>query len=445
MSTVRERVPCEVMDAVPGPLDGLIVCDLSTVLAGPYCSMLLGDLGADVIKVEPPDGDPTRRYGPPFVPPVARSADPAGSATTGGSVDHGSPVSPGESGYYLSVNRNKRDMRLDIGTLDGARVLDRLLAASDVLIENFRPGSLDRLGFDGDHLRKINPRLVRLSITGYGQTGPDSARPGFDFIIQAVSGLMSITGMPDAEGGGPTKVGVAIADLTTGMLGAVAILAALRWRDGDGSPGSGSGIGQRIDTSLLGSVVSWSINQATNHLIGGEVPTRLGNRHPNITPYETFRTSDAEIAVAVGSERQWHRFCGAIGLQPLADDPRFATNGDRVRHRSELRAILRDHLSQRPASEWQALLVDADVPVGQVRDMAQVFRDPQVLEQGMVVEVDHPTVGMIRLPGLPWKLQATPGTIRRPPPTLGQDTDALLAWLGFAPDEIAAMRAESVI
>jgi crotonobetainyl-CoA:carnitine CoA-transferase CaiB-like acyl-CoA transferase len=422
------------MTATHGPLDGLVVCDLSTVLAGPYCSMLLGDLGADVIKVEPPGGDPTRRYGPPFVPPKDESG---GSAS--GEADEG------ESGYYLSVNRNKRDIQLDLSTPAGADVLERLLVASDVLIENFRPGAFARLGFDDGRLEAINPRLVRLSITGYGPTGPDSDRPGFDFIIQAVSGLMSITGMPDAEGGAPTKVGLAIADLTTGMLGAVAILAALRWRDGDGREGSGSGQGQRIDTSLLGSVISWSINQATNHLIGGVVPERMGNQHPNIAPYETFPTSDGDIAVAVGSERQWHRLCDAMGLDDLAVDPRFATNGDRVRHREELRSVLVDAFARRGAADWHALLVAAEVPVGEVRDMAQVFSDPQVLRQGMVVEVDHPTIGPIRLPGMPWQLRATPGSIRRAPPTLGQDTESLLAWLGFGPDDVAAMRRDLVI
>jgi crotonobetainyl-CoA:carnitine CoA-transferase CaiB-like acyl-CoA transferase len=406
-----------------------------------------------VIKVEPPAGDPTRLYGPPYVgapqPGVAYAPE----------DPRADPDYAGESGYYLSINRNKRGVRLDLRAPGGREVLGRLLGRSDVLIENFRVGAFSRLGFDDAELERINPRLVRLSITGYGATGPDRDRPGFDFIIQAVSGLMSITGAPDDEGGGPTKVGVAIADLTTGMLGAVSVLAALRARDGGSAPGRGgggrggrgSGEGQRIDLSLLESTIAWLINQAANHLVGDVLPGRMGNRHPNITPYETYRTADGEIAVAVGSERQWVRFCGALGiadsaeLAGLAADVRFATNADRVRNREVLRAILGGAIARRSTGEWLAALTAAEVPAGQVRDLAQAFADPQVLARDMVVSVDHPTAGTIRLPGIPYKLAATPGSIRRPPPLFGEHTNEVLAELGYSASEVAALHDAGVV
>ncbi|MDQ3492708.1 MAG: CoA transferase, partial [Chloroflexota bacterium] len=369
--------------------------------------MLLADLGADVIKVEPPDGDPTRHYGPPN----------AGKPEPGTAYDppdpRADPAYPGESGYFMSINRNKRGMRLDLKQAGAREVLGRIVQRSDVLVENQRSGGLDRLGFPDEELDRINPRLVRLSITGYGPTGPDAGKPGFDFIIQAASGLMSITGQPDEAGGEPTKVGVAVSDLTTGMLGAVAVLAGLREAERTGR-------GQRIDLSLLESSVAWLINQAANHLVGGTVPGRLGNRHPNITPYETFPTEDGQIAVAVGSERQWQRFCDALGAPELATDPRFATNGERVRQRDELRGLLVARFAERPSAEWLEVLSAGEVPCGPVRDLAQVFTDPQVLERDMVATVEHPTVGELRLTGIPFKFAATPGSIRRPPPLLGQ-------------------------
>ncbi|MFV2064258.1 MAG: CaiB/BaiF CoA transferase family protein [Chloroflexota bacterium] len=401
-----------------GPLAGVLVTDLSTVLAGPYCTMLLADLGADVVKVEPPEGDPTRRYGPPYAGPTD---DETGY--------------PGESGYYLSTNRNKRGIRLDLHTADGRGVLERLIARSDVLVENLRPGSLDRLGFGEAALEELNRSLVHLSISGFGRSGPDQHKPGFDFIIQALSGLMSITGQPDDEGGQPTKVGVAVTDLTTGMLGAVAVLAGLRARDAHPERH-----GERVDISLLGGSIAWLINQASNYLVGGEVPGRMGNRHPNITPYETFRTADGEIAVAVGSERQWHRFCVAIERPELADDPRFLNNDHRIREREALRTILARRIEQRSTDDWVAVLSAAEVPVGQIRDMAQVFADPQVQQLGMVVEVEHPTIGTLRQTGIPWQLSRHPGGIRRAAPLLGQHQDEVLQELGYSAVQIARMR-----
>ncbi|MBA3436175.1 MAG: CoA transferase [Chloroflexi bacterium] len=416
----------------PGPLAGVRVCDLSTVLAGPYCTMLLADLGAEVIKVEPPDGDPTRRYGPPY------AGAPEPTVTYPLDDPRADSNYAGESGYYLSINRNKRGMRLDLKQASAREVLGRILERSDVLVENQRTGGLHRLGFPDEELERINPRLVRLSITGYGPSGPDAGKPGFDFIIQAASGLMSITGQPDEAGGEPTKVGVAVADLTTGMLGSVAVLAALREAERTGR-------GQRIDLSLLESSVAWLINQAANHLVGGTVPGRLGNRHPNITPYETFPTADGQIAVAVGSERQWQRFCEALGAPGLATDPRFATNGERVRERDALRDLLVSRFVARPSAEWLEVLSATDVPCGPVRDVAEVFADPQVLAREMVATVEHPTVGALRLTGIPFKFAATPGSIRRPPPLLGQHTDEILSELGFSGMEIERLRASGSV
>jgi formyl-CoA transferase len=420
-----------------GPLAGVVVCDLSTVLAGPYCTMLLADLGADVIKIEPPDGDGTRAWGPPY----------AGAPEAGAAYEAGDPrVEPGyrgESAYYLSINRNKRDLRLDLKPEGGREVLRRLIARSDVLVENYRVGGLERLGFSDEEFERLNPRLVRLSITGYGPDGPLADRPGYDFIIQAVAGLMSITGAPDEAGGEPTKVGLAISDLTTGMLGAVAVLAALAGRERAGSPAFGRG--QRIDLSLLESTVSWLANQASNYLVGGIVPGRLGNEHPNITPYETFRTADGEVAVAVGSERQWPRFCGAIGRPELAADARFADNASRIAHRGELRAELDGVFAGAGSGEWLRRLEAAEVPCGPINDLAAVFAEPQVLARRMVETIEHPTIGPLRVTGVPFKFSATPASVRSAPPLLGQHTDELLAWLGYEAGDVARLRDEGIV
>ncbi len=399
--------------------------------------MLLADLGADVIKVEPPDGDGTRSWGPPF------AGAPEAGVEYPSDDPRASPGYAGESAYYLAVNRNKRGLRLDLKTSAGREVLARLLGRSDVLVENLRVGGLARLGFPDDELERINPRLVHLAISGYGPGGPLADRPGYDFIIQAVAGLMSITGAPDTDGGAPTKVGVAVSDLTTGMLGAVAVLAALTGRDRAGSPATGRG--QRIDLSLLESTVAWLANQASNHLVGGLVPGRMGNEHPNITPYETFPTVDGEIAVAVGSERQWQRFCAALERPALADDPRFADNAARLAHRVDLRAILVADFARRPSADWLARLEGAEVPCGPINDLAAVFSDPQVIARRMVETVEHPTIGPLRVTGVPFKLNTTPGSVRTPPPLLGEHSAEVLAWLGYDEAALLALREAKVV
>jgi glutaryl-CoA transferase len=402
--------------ASSGPLSGTRIIDLSTVLAGPYATMILADLGADVIKIESPDGDATRGWGPPWV----------------GDLERGTRT----AAYFLAVNRNKRAVRLDLKRPEGGDVLRRLLADADVLVENFRPGALDRLGFDDDALRSLNPRLVHLAISGYGRAGPAAGRPGYDFVIQAVGGLMSITGDADEDGGRPTKVGVAISDVVSGLYAAIGILGALLAR---------ADTGQRVDVSLLGSTLAILVNQAQNAFITGRSPGRRGNAHPNIVPYETFPTEDGELVVAVGSERQWLRFCEAIGLPALAEDPRFATNGGRVEHRDELRPIIAERMAGRPTVEWAAALDAAEVPNGAVAGIREAFDSPEAAELGMSVEVEHPALGVLRQVGIPIAFETTPGAIRSAPPLLGEHTDEVLVEAGFAAAEIEALRRDHVV
>ncbi len=388
--------------------------DCSTVLAGPYCTMLLADLGADVIKVEPPDGDATRGWGPPWV------GDEAAETRT--------------AAYFLSVNRNKRSLRLDLRSSAGREVLGRLLARGDVLVENFRAGGLARLGFPDEALSTLNPDLVHLAISGYGTRGPDAAKPGYDFVVQATGGLMSITGQAD---GAPTKVGVAISDIVTGLFGAVSVLAGLLAK-----PRSG---GQRVDVSLLQSTLAILANQAQNAFVTGSSPGRLGNAHPNIVPYETFPTADGVIAVGVGSERQWPRLCEALGMPELAPDPRFASNGDRVERRAELIPLLVARFATATSEEWLARLEAAEIPAGPLLDVVEAFATPQARAVGARVPMMHRALGAVDQVRSPFEFSATPTSIRTPPPLLGEHSDEVLAELGYADGAIAALRSASVI
>ena len=387
-----------------GPLDGVVVADFSRVLSGPWCTMTLGDLGADVIKVERPGaGDETRGWGPPF----------AG----------------GESAYYLSTNRNKRSVELDLARADHHEAAERLVTKADVVIENFRPGTMDRLGFGEAVCRALNPSVVYASITGFGLSGPSRDRPGYDFTIQGIGGLMSITGEP---GGDPEKVGVAISDITAGLYCAIGILAALKHRDQTGE-------GQRVHVSLLGSQVAWLANQASNYLNGGLEPTRMGNAHPNIVPYQVFHAADEPFVLAVANEAIWQRFCVEIGRVDLAQDPRFETNADRVANRSALTDVLARVFAEQPRATWLATLDAAGVPSGPINTVAQVFADEQVRALGLVEEITHPTAGVVRLPRAPFDLDKTPAETRRHPPLRGEHTGDVLRELGYSGEEVDSL------
>jgi crotonobetainyl-CoA:carnitine CoA-transferase CaiB-like acyl-CoA transferase len=417
------------MSAAPGApagraLEEIRIIDCSTVLAGPYATMLLGDLGADVIKVEPPNGDATRGWGPPWAGP--------------------DDLPDRTAAYYLAVNRNKRSIRLDLRQAAGRAILRRLIATADVLVENFRAGGMGRLGLGDEELAVLNPGLIHLAITGYGLASPDPGRPGYDFVIQAESGLMSITGPADGStGAGPFKVGVAMSDVITGLNGAVGILAAIVARERGGGDGADGWSGQRVDVSLLGSTLAALVNQAQNAFATGVAPGRLGNAHPNIVPYETFETADGTIAVAVGSERQWPRFCMALGLPALADDPRFATNGERVAHRADLIPTLADRFATRSSSEWLAALDAAEIPAGPINDVLEAFGSPWA--EGRTIEVVHPVLGATRQVAPALELSATPATIRSAPPMLGEHTVEILEELGEDGAAIEALRAAGVI
>ncbi len=373
-----------------GPLSGLRVLDLSRVLAGPYCTQLLGDLGADVVKVEPPWGDETRQWGPPFLP------DGQGTA------------------YFASVNRNKRSAVLDLKTPEGLAATRRLAGRADVLVENFKVGDLEALGLGYAALAELAPRLVYCSITGFGQDGPRAHEPGYDFLIQAMSGLMSVTG---PKGGQPHKVGVALVDVLTGLHAATAILAALRERDH-------SGRGQHIDVALFDVALASLVNQAQGFLATQAPPERLGNAHPSIVPYETFATRDGVLALAIGNDAQFRRFCGAAGVPELAQEARFATNPARVANREALLAQLRTLIGARPTAEWLRCCAAAEVPAGPVNDVAAAFAEPQATARGM--RVVHEGLALV---GSPLKLSRSAASLRRGPPRLGEHTAEVLAEL----------------
>lgn len=394
-----------------GPLDGIRVLDLTRVLAGPYCTMFLGDLGAEIVKVEQPGvGDDTRGWGPPF---------------TGG-----------ESAYFLCVNRNKKSVTIDLKSADGTALIRRLAANADVLIENFLPGTMERFGLGEEDLRAANPKLIYASLTGFGADGPMCDFPGYDLIVQAWGGLMSITGMPDGD---PTKVGVAIIDLVAGLMLGKSIIAALFAREK-------LGVGQRIDTSLLEAEVAILINAGSNYLVGGKVPGRWGNAHPTIVPYQSFQTADSYLVIGVASEGIWRRFCQAIGKIELADDPRFAKNADRVENRAALIAILTEMFRGRDNEIWLRLLNQAEVPCAPIQTIDQVFAAPQVRHRDMLVEVEHPTAGTVRMAGIPVKFSVTPASVRLPPPLLGQHTDEVLkSWLGTDDKTIADLKRKKIV
>ena len=403
-------------------LEGIRVLDLTRVLAGPWATQNLADLGAEVIKVERPgQGDDTRKWGPPFV------RDREGRDTP-------------DAAYFMAANRGKKSVTLDIAGAEGQEIARRLAAQSDVVVENFKVGDLARYGLDYARLRQGHEGLVYCSITGFGQDGPYRDRPGYDFMIQGLGGLMSVTGeRDDLAGGGPQKVGVAVADLFTGMYATSAIVAALFHRERTGE-------GQHIDLALLDAQVAMLANLSAAYLASGRVPGRMGNAHQAIVPYQVFRAADGFLIVAVGNDGQFARFCEVAGLAALATDPRFATNPARVAHRDELVAVIAGRLATRPAAEWLAALEAAQVPCGPINDLAQVFADPQVLHRGMVATLPHAAAGEVRVVANPVRFSATPARSERAPPRLGEHTDEVLGGLlGLPATALEDLRARRVI
>ena len=391
------------------PLQNIRVLDLSRVLAGPYCTMVLGDLGAEVIKVEPPEGDETRGWGPPFA--------------------------EGESAYYLCVNRNKRGMVVNLKTEEGREVLQQLAMQSDVLVENFRPGTLKKFGLDFETLHELNPRLIYCSISGFGQTGSLKDMPGYDFMIQAMGGIMSITGEPEGE---PMKVGVAVADLFAGQNAVISILAALQAR-------MFTGEGQFIDIALFDSELGWLANVASNFLVSGKNPKRYGNAHANIVPYQSFQARDGWFVVAVGNDKQFESFCRVIGKPEFSTDERFSTNSARVQNREVLIPLLKPIFMEKTVNDWLALIGD-QFPCGPINTFEQVFSMPHVKEREMLVQMEHPTIGALPLVGSPLKMGGTPVSYRLPPPLMGQHTkDILKEVLAYSDEKVTELMKDGCI
>lgn len=404
-----------------GALSHIRVLDLSRILAGPWAGQILADLGADVIKVERPGpGDDTRGWGPPWI-----------------KDDQGQDTSV--AAYYLCANRNKRSITVDITQPEGQDIVRRLAAQSDVVLENFKLGGLKQYGLDYDSLKAVNPRLVYCSITGFGQDGPYAPRAGYDFLIQGLGGLMSITGRPDGEpGAGPMKVGVALTDILTGLYATNAVLAALAWREQ-------SGEGQYIDMALLDVQVACLANQAMNYLATGSNPRRMGNAHPSIVPYQDFPTADGHMILAIGNDGQFARFCEVAGRPELAADVRFATNRARVENRAELIPLLSEITATRTTAEWIGQLEARAVPCGPINGLAEVFADPQVQARGLAVKMPHPEAGEVPLVASPIRLSKTPVEYRRAPPLVGEHTDEILADLGVDAAGIAGLRERGVV
>jgi len=405
-----------------GPLSHIKVLDLSRVLAAPWTGQNLADLGAEVIKIErPKKGDDSRAFGPPWL------KDRSGKDTT-------------ESAYFLAANRGKKSITIDLSVPAGQELVRQLAARCDVLLENYKFGDLARYGLGYEDLKRLNPGLVYCSVTGFGQTGPYRERPGYDFMIQGMGGLMSITGERDGlPGGGPQRVGVPIVDIMTGMYASIAVCAALAHRER-------TGMGQHLDLALLDTQVAFLANQAMNYLASGEVPGRLGNAHPNIVPYQTFATRDGAIILACGNDNLFNKFCDVAGCQHLASDPRFATNGKRVENRATLVPLLDQVFAQRTTREWVETLETAGVPNGPINDIRQVFEEPQVVARGMKIEIEHPLAGKVPLVASPMRFSGTPLEFNSAPPMLGQHTDEILrTLLAMGDADIEKLRENGVI